>query len=569
MRKSRAAVLVAAGVVAAVLAAAALPALTAAASPPAGTETSTTVLSADNNPAVTGQEITFTANVSGADATPTGTVTFEDGNTNTVYCDSVGLDDNGDAQCQLVNGLPADGDGTVNSYSVVAVYSGDDTYAGSQDNLTETVTPAATTTSVSADNNPAVTGQEVTFTADIAVTAPGTANPAPSGNVEFQSNGADIAGCSAVVVSSSAAQCSLPTGFAYDGGTPYAITTIYSGDDNFTTSTGTLNGGETVNQASTSTTLASSPTTPVAGQSVTFTATVKVTSPGSANPAPTGTVEFEQNGVALSGCSSVNLSGNTASCTESSGVHGLAVTALYSGDTNFVTSQSTAENVRKASASVTVTSSKKTTVAGQLVTYVATISSATSPESLTPTGTITFAFYGTGTPPTCNNGGDTQTISATSDIVTCAVNLLPSETANGVLKVTAAYNGDTNFNVYNDIAGVNQTVNQDTTTLSVTASPTKVSAGSEDYLVATVVPVAPGGGAVTGTVVFTIKGTGGTLLTCAGTTNNAVTLNAGSAVCELVDVLGSAAPYKVTAKYDASQNYGGSTGKVTLNVKPS
>jgi Bacterial Ig-like domain (group 3) len=117
----------------------------------------------------------------------------------------------------------------------------------------------------------------------------------------------------------------------------HSITGVYSGDPNFTTSTSsTLT--QTVKQSSTTTSVFSSVNPSTAGQAVTFTATISVSSPGSGTP--TGTVSF------YDGSSSIgtgSVSGGVATFTTSSlsmGTH--SIKAVYSGDTNFKTSTSTA-----------------------------------------------------------------------------------------------------------------------------------------------------------------------------------------------------------------------------------
>jgi hypothetical protein len=62
----------------------------------------------------------------------------------------------------------------------------------------------------------------------------------------------------------------------------------------------------------TATSLTANPTSPTAGQTVALTATV------SAGPAtPAGTVEFESNGAAISGCGAISVGASTATCTAS------------------------------------------------------------------------------------------------------------------------------------------------------------------------------------------------------------------------------------------------------------
>ncbi len=94
---------------------------------------------------------------------------------------------------------------------------------------------------------------------------------------------------------------------------------------------------QTVNRASTSTSLVSSVNPSVLGQSVTFTATVAVNSPGSNAVAnPTGAVTFYDSGISLGTGTLSGASPDTATFTTtmlSVGRH--PITAIYPGDTNF------------------------------------------------------------------------------------------------------------------------------------------------------------------------------------------------------------------------------------------
>src|SRR5207302_1152827 len=101
------------------------------------------------------QAVTFTAAVSGAGGTPTGTVSFYDGGT---LLGTAGVL-NGIAT-YTVSYLPA-GD-----HLIHVVYSGDAAYAGStSDPLTQTVQQLATSTTLSSSADPSTPWQAVTFTA--------------------------------------------------------------------------------------------------------------------------------------------------------------------------------------------------------------------------------------------------------------------------------------------------------------------------------------------------------------------------------------------------------------------
>ena len=129
-----------------------------------------------------------------------------------------------------------------------------------------------------------------------------------------------------------------------DGKAPFAGL-VHAIDGNFygTTAFGTnpacttgLHGCGTVFRLSgpppSTTSVTSSPNPSTFGELVTITATVGPAGP----PAPTGTVSFTSNGVAISGCTAVLLGSSlTAVCTTSTLAVGTdAIVATYSGDTN-------------------------------------------------------------------------------------------------------------------------------------------------------------------------------------------------------------------------------------------
>src|SRR5208337_4928146 len=111
----------------------------------------------------------------------------------------------------------------------------------------------------------------------------------------------------------------------------HSITAEYLGDGNFTSSTSSPAVSETINQASTTTTLAVDNNPAVYGQPVTLTATVAVVSPGIGTP--TGSVEFFDGTTPIS---TTPLNGTTAALNTSAlavGTH--SITAEYLGDGNF------------------------------------------------------------------------------------------------------------------------------------------------------------------------------------------------------------------------------------------
>lgn len=105
-----------------------------------------------------------------------------------------------------------------------------------------TVTKASSATAVTSSVNPSEFGQSVTFTATVT-----SSNGIPSGTVQFKNNGSNLG--SAVVLVGGVAQL---TTTALSSGT-HTITAEYSGDGNFTSSNGTLTGGQVVKAAVTMT----------------------------------------------------------------------------------------------------------------------------------------------------------------------------------------------------------------------------------------------------------------------------------------------------------------------------
>jgi hypothetical protein len=180
---------------------------------------------------------TVTAN-SPSTATPTGTVTFQNGLSNISGCVNVTLSA-GQATC-MVSGLAG------GSYTMKATFAGSTNFLGpTSSTLTQSVTAASTTTTVtsSSPSNTSTYGSSVTFTAAVASATGATA----VGTVNFTSGGTTITGCGSVAVSSGVATCastSLPV-----GSQSIVATFTPTTSANFAASTGSLT--QQVNPAST------------------------------------------------------------------------------------------------------------------------------------------------------------------------------------------------------------------------------------------------------------------------------------------------------------------------------
>jgi hypothetical protein len=288
-------------------------------------EATTTTVASSANPSAYGQSVTFTATVSPAACwadTPTGTVQFQiDGSD---FGSAVGLV-NGIATSSAIATL------SIGSHTVTAVYSGNINLAGSIGALSggQNVNQATTTT-VASSANPSVYSQSVNFSAMVSAATSGAGTP--TGTVQFQIDGSNFGSAVGLVdgIATSNATATLSMG-------SHTVTAVYSGDINFAASTGTLSGGQVVNQATT-TTVVSSANPSVYGQSVNFSATVSPTISGAGTP--TGVVIFKEGSTTLG---SSGLSDGTATYSTSTlpvGSH--FIMAVYSGDTNFAGSISSA-----------------------------------------------------------------------------------------------------------------------------------------------------------------------------------------------------------------------------------
>jgi len=193
-------------------------------------------------------------------------------------------------------------------------------------------------------------------------------------------------------------------------------------------------------------TLISSANPSTRGGSVTFSATVASDVKGVTN-VPSGTVTFFD-GTNKLGSGTLSPSGvaTFASSALADGPH--AITAQYSGDTNFVPTTSTVldQSVGKADGVVAVAlvSSANPSTPGQSITLTATVTDTVTGEPFVPTGKVTF------------NNGTTALGSVTlssAGVAAFPVSTLPA----GTNSIMAAYSGDANFAAKTS-APVNQVV---------------------------------------------------------------------------------------------------------------
>lgn len=378
------------------------------------TDATTTTLSSSANPSKLAQGVTFTATVTpNPDAgtaffSPSGTVTFFDGNTAL----GTGTLANGVATLTLAS-LPAGG------HTITATYSGDTDFGGSTSApLAQSVNKGSTTTTLSSSLNPVVFGQSVTFTATVATLAAGFV---PSGSVDFLDNGLKIGSGDLL----NGVATFTTAGVAVGG---HTITASYSGDANFNAgSPATL--AQSVAKDNTSTGLVSSLNPSKFGQLVTLTADVSANAPGGGTL--TGSISFMEGSLVLD--TEPLVAGQAHFTTSALSVADHVLTAVYSGDVNFNTSASAPliQHVNQNATATTVTSSASPSVFGQAVAFTAHVSPGDAGLS-TPTGIVTF------------EDGSTVIGTAALDGNGNAV-LTTSSLAVGGHTITAVYAGSTNY----------------------------------------------------------------------------------------------------------------------------
>jgi autotransporter-associated beta strand protein len=204
-----------------------------------GRDNSVVSLTSSANPADFGATITLTTVVTGApvngntpSTTPTGTVTFKDGNN---VLGTVTLT-NGQASLNTVL--------SVGNHALSVTYSGDGNYnAGSLATaLAQVVNKANSAVAFNVSRTVAVAGRPVTFTATVSSLSP---NPGtPTGTVSFVENGVRL-GSVPVGADGTAA---LTISFTTAGN--HVVNAVYSGDDNFNSSTSAATVTVTVGTAS-------------------------------------------------------------------------------------------------------------------------------------------------------------------------------------------------------------------------------------------------------------------------------------------------------------------------------
>jgi hypothetical protein len=234
-------------------------------------------LTGGSNPSVYGQPVTFTATIS---ATSSGTLSGIVNWSSYTGCADSTLSGNPATATCTTTFLP------VGSDQVTLFYQGDSGHSSSSASISQTVNqpvaPLPSMISVGSSRNPSNSAQTITFIANV---NPVSGGGRPTGTVQFAIDGVNFG--SPVTMSSSSNPTSMGISTLSVGN--HTVSATYSGDGNFTGSSNTLSGGQSVvdgnnmqtflgdNQTGATTRTLAQPfilqTTgnPIAGNSITFT----------------------------------------------------------------------------------------------------------------------------------------------------------------------------------------------------------------------------------------------------------------------------------------------------------
>jgi large repetitive protein len=460
-------------------------------------QSTSATLTSNNNPAVSGQNVIFTAHVSGAGSViPTGTATFRDNGTPLA---ASMLNSQGTAS--FTTSVLAAG-----SHTITVSYAGDINDTASLSLPCIEIIKQQPSLLLHVSPNPAVAAVNVTLTLT-AVDQSGT----PTGTVVFYDGATALS--TVALNSSGIAQWSMQ---AFNAGT-HTLSAQYGGDA--TNVSGVSNTvSEQITRAGTVTTLATSAANPALGVPFIFTATVT----NSGGPTLTGSVTWKD-GTAIVG--SAPLSNGFSSLTISTftaGTH--SITAAYSGDTNDVPSISPVvmETIQQAATQTTLGSASLTTLTGKPATFSVSV---TSPAGI-PTGQVSVR--------------DGSTILGTAALsATGSATFSTSTLAHGTHSITAVYLGDSNYT--GSTSAAEQVVvqpAQPTLTLSGPAGPVAAGTGANFTAALTSPGMAPTG----------------TLLLLDGTSNiGAATISGAGSFAFSTSTLGLGT-HTLTASYSGDAN---------------
>ena len=511
---------------------------------------------------VSGQSLTFAAIVtdtSNSPTTPGGTVSWSDGNVGGTFSSS---------SCTLSSGTCTISytpySSSSNSITITASYGGDGIHQTSYGISQLSHTQDTTSVMVVSSSSTISSGGQVTFTTT--VTDPTNSQNMPTGTVTwsdgnvggtFSSSTCYLSSgtCTATYAASSNVPNSIVITATYGGDTSHAIT---SG-----TSTLMVNSGSST--SSSLVTISPNPASYVAGNAVTFTATV--TDPMDSLNVPTGTMIWSDGNTGGTFSSSTcYLSSGICTVTytaPSNAQNSVTITASYYGDTAHTASSGTSILTTNSISSslVTISPNPASYVAGNAVTFTATVTDPINSQNM-PTGTIIWSdgnFGGTFSSSTCMLASGT-----------CVVSYTPTANPPSTITITASYTGD---NVHQASTGLSQlsatalptstslsTNGLSSTTATIIPNPATFSAGTKITFAVTVADTTNPSSSMIGLVQWTDNGAGGSF------SPDTCVLSGDTCSLQYTPPLNPSTSVTITAFYAGDSAHSGSTATSTLLV---
>ena len=481
----------------------------------------TVTLSLSASAASVGESTTVTVTPSpGLGANSSGSLTLSDAD-DTLDC-TTSFENGLDAQCSSDDLSEAGAD------TISASWAGNTDYDPASGSTTLEVSQAATV--VASINAPASqVGDSATITVQV--------EPTPDGGVVNLTDADDeIAGCTALPVSSSTGQAVCVTDTLSSAESSDELFAQYLGDANYAES-GITTGSLQIERGTTHLSLSANPG-PTVGATATYLASVGPATAGGQG----GSVDFSDSAspAEISDCTSqaVNTATDQASCTSLvySSTGSDTVSASYGGNANWAgSSAQLAFSVAPGTPTVSVSLSPAEPSVGETVTVTATMSPSDGG------GTVDFSGpYLSGCTSVAVSGNSARCTSSTL-------------TNTGQWRIEATYSGDSNYNSSGAI--FNTTISAAATSVVLTSNPDNPQAFSSATLTASVTPV-PDGGTVT------FSGPGGTLPGCSGV---ALSTTTGEATCPVAELPG-AGTVDYTASYSGDTDYQANSGELQLLI---
>jgi hypothetical protein len=470
------------------------------------------------NPAMAGQNVTFTAQLSAASGTPTGDIQFLDG-TNLLSTQTV----SGTGSAAFTtNSL------TVGSHMIVANYQPTGTFGSSTASLIEVINGDTTNTALTCLPNPINISGTAQFVATVT-----SGNGTPTGSVSFTDDGALLA---------TQALTGGTTNLTYTGmvaGTHNIIAT-YAPTESFAASSATCS--EVVNALPTTSTLTVAPTTSTYGSPITLTATVTPSTPPGPST-PTGVVTF-YNGAAVIGTGT--LAGGVATLTDGTLAGGTYnLTCIYGGSSIYATSScnSVPVTVNAAPTALTISSSSNPATYGSSVAF--TVRLTVNGQSAGAGNTVLLSING-------------QTGSVVTDASGSAIYYANGGLVPGNQQVSANFAGTNNLQASS--ASLIEVITAAPTSISLTGTPNPGDLNQPVSLTATVSQPPSSSATLVGSGSVSFYD-GSTLLGSAPVTANSPLLT-GSVTASLTASFSVLGVHNLTAVYSGDADYLSSTSAV-------